>query len=148
MGALLHDIARMDVPLMAKDHATPSARKAEKFLKSLKLDKEMIEHVIDAVRCHSEEKINSAKTKEALAVFDADKLDAIGPRGMIRNIGWFARYKHLDWEINKLFDKSLAAGSRRVKIIRTKTGKILAKKYLSQTKEFVKGYNQIRNKIK
>jgi len=145
MGALLHDIGYPKFEkhpniFMYGDHATPSAKKAEKFLKSLKLDKEIINHILDTIKFHSGKNVIKARTPEAKAVYDADKLHNIGPTGIIRIVAWDVKYEHPKASIKELYERAIEAGEKRVKRMQTKTGKKLAKKYLNFTKEFVKGF--------
>lgn len=140
IGALLHDIGRIDVPLDAKDHAAPSAIKAEIFLKTLKLDKDIIESIKDTVLFHSAGM--HPKTREALAVYDADKLDHIGPRGMIRDI----LFDHIDdpkLNIHELMEHASKIAENRINNFKTKTGKQLGIRYIDYTKEFIKGYKEM-----
>ncbi len=148
MGALLHDIARMDVPLNSDDHATPSAKKAEKFLKKLKLDQDIIDNILDTVEHHSRDKILKAKTKEAWAVYEADKLDCIGPRGYSRVIGWDARYKYPKGSFEKIQKSAMKAINKRIKRMKTKTSKTLTKEYLQKMKVFLKEYERIAKKCR
>ena len=142
MGALLHDIGRIKTK-PEEDHAIPSAKIAEPFLKSLKLDKEIIDKILDTIKFHSGTEISKAKTNEAKAVYDADKLNHLGPVGIIRTACWKA-YKNPKTDLDELFFKTVGVGKRRIKRMQTKTGKMLAKKYLDYTKEFIKGYKEMK----
>jgi len=139
MGTLLHDIGRNKETRKIKDHGIISAKEAEKYLKKLKIDSKIIDHIKDTIMYHSDN-INLAKTKEALAVYDADKLDRAGPRGFIRYTSIATRYTHPEYEIEDLFKKAKEKGEKTIKRMQTKTGKQLAKKYINFTKEFVKGF--------
>jgi uncharacterized protein len=148
LGALLHDIGYNTSDLQEfvyGDHATPSAKKAEKFMKSLKLDKDIIEHVLDTIKNHSGKKIKNAKTREALAVYDADKLDALGPRGFIRVVCWDLQFETPDATLDQLYKRAIETALKRLnKRIKTKTGKKLAKEYVGYTRDFMKGYEKMR----
>lgn len=146
MGALLHDISQADMSikdLLVKNHAIPSAKKSKKFLKSLKLDKKTINHILDTIKYHSSD-VHKAKTKEALAVYDGDKLDAVGPRGFIRVLCSDTRYEHPKDKIDELYKLTAAEGKRMLTQVRTKTGRRLARKYFDYTGEFMKGYEKIK----
>ena len=144
VGALLHDIGRVD---SGDDHSKSSAKKAEIFLRSLKIDEDIIKHVVDTIKYHSTSDIHQSKTKEALAVYDGDKLDRTGPRGYSRVITYKC-YKHPEMNIEQLYDATVAIGDRMINTMKTKTGKSLAKKYMKDLKEFRKVYEKTRNNLK
>lgn len=147
MGALLHDISQEDMTikdLLTKDHAIPAAQKAEKFLQSLNLDKETINHILDTIKYHSSSEIGKAKTREALAVYDGDKLDVVGPRGFIRALCSYTKYECPKANIDELYKFTIAAGKGKLTTLRTKTGRKLARKYFNQMKDFIKGYEKLK----
>ena len=145
MGALLHDIGyplfrKKPKEFMYGDHATPSAKKAKKFLKSLNLDKDIINHILDTILYHSGKNVVKAKTPEAKAIYDADKLHNMGPVGILRIIGWNIKYEHPNATIKENYDMAIEAGEKRLKRLQTKTGRELGKKYQNYIKGFKKGW--------
>jgi uncharacterized protein len=58
----------------------------EKFLKKLKIDKEIIKQLVSCVKFCRIKNISKAKTIEEKVVYDADKLQVVGPFGIIREI--------------------------------------------------------------
>ena len=107
LGALLHDIA--DAKFHRGDE-TIGPIKARKFLESLSVDSDIIEHVINIIEnisfrsSLSENKGNDRSgfhSEELAVVRDADRLDAIGAIGIARtfNYGGFKNRAIYDPEI-------------------------------------------------
>lgn len=88
-ACLLHDIGRI-----TKDEGHPeeSAKLARPFLEKIKLDKEEIDIILDAVSHHTVERILDSKTIEAKLLFDADKLQILTIYGFLR-VSLFLAYK-------------------------------------------------------
>jgi len=84
LGVLLHDV---DQPFDdKKNHVMRSATAAERILAEIEYPPAGIARVIELIREHSTEHIGSIKpsTIEARILFDADKLDGLGPFGILR----------------------------------------------------------------
>jgi len=101
LGALLHDIA--DSKFHGGDE-TVGPMKARNFLKTQKISKETIIHVIKIIENISFKGGNKSqkfKSKELAVVQDADRLDAIGAIGIARafNYGGFKNRALYDPEI-------------------------------------------------
>jgi uncharacterized protein len=87
ISALLHDIARRkedndktgDI-----DHAILGAEMAENILKKMDYSQEKINSVKHCIITHRFRTGNKPKTKEAMILFDADKLDVLGAIGIAR----------------------------------------------------------------
>ena len=93
LAALLHDIADSKF-FNGNENIGPE--KAKNFLKKQKVDKEIINHVINIIKHISfknsfDKKRNKFTSKELEVVQDADRLDAIGAIGIARcfNYGGF-----------------------------------------------------------
>jgi uncharacterized protein len=105
LGALLHDIA--DAKFYDGDE-TIGPKKAEEFLKSQDVEKELIEHIkhiIEFVSFKSsldEKRDNAFDSTELKIIQDADRLDAIGAIGIARafNYGGFKNRSLYDPEID------------------------------------------------
>lgn len=84
-AALLHDLYQVpkDHPDRAKASGI-SAQMAEKLLRDVAYPEEKIPAIIDAIRAHSFSRGEKARSKEAMIIQDADRLDAIGAIGIAR----------------------------------------------------------------
>lgn len=85
-AALLHDIGRSEETKQQGGvcHARIGAERAEEILKELNYSSEMIEKISHCIRSHRFRGEDSAQTKEAKVLYDADKLDASGAVGIGR----------------------------------------------------------------
>jgi uncharacterized protein len=86
-AALLHDIARFK-EFQDKtgkiEHAALGAEMAEEVLKTLGYSREKIERIKHCIIVHRYRRNRKPKTAEAMILFDADKLDALGAVGVAR----------------------------------------------------------------
>jgi uncharacterized protein len=84
LAVLLHDV---DQPFDDKaNHVTRSAAVAQRLLTEIEYPPARIVRVLELIREHSTEHIDSIRpsTTEARILFDADKLDGLGPFGILR----------------------------------------------------------------
>jgi len=100
---LLHDIVRIE----GEDVAEPAHMNAERSVELLKecgFDEEDIRNVIDGIKCHTHislggkinDRLREPKTIEEKILFDADKIDALGPIGVAR---WFQSISKKGWDL-------------------------------------------------
>jgi uncharacterized protein len=92
-AAYLHDIARCRAggkPPVGGRHGPDGARVARVFLESIGVPKEFIQRVCYAVREHDSG--SPKKSKEARVIWDADKIQSLGPFGLVRIMGHHLRY--------------------------------------------------------
>jgi uncharacterized protein len=137
--AWLHDIMKKD-KFNPRDHGKEGAETAREFLKKIGLDKKDIEIICNAIYNHN--KGTDKKTKEAKILYDADKLQAIGPYGLLRAYGdsisrkngQAAAYKDYQNE-QKMFLNGL----------NTRTARRIAKEKSDFMKKFHKHYEDILN---
>ena len=87
IAAILHDIAREDETNSGGtvSHAERGALIADKILEDLGVDKETRGKVHHCISSHRTKNDINSDTPEAKAVYDADKLDAIGAVGIARD---------------------------------------------------------------
>ena len=85
LAAILHDIGRSGT--VAKTHAESSSALASGILLKCGYSEEIIEEVKVAILSHSREGYEP-ETLEAKILYDADKLDFVGPIGMVRLFAW------------------------------------------------------------
>ena len=93
LAALLHDIA--DWKFNAGDE-TAGPKLAEEWLNSLGVDKAIIKHVCEIIKDISFKGAGTQslmKTKEGMAVQDADRLDGIGAMGISRTFAYGGHVK-------------------------------------------------------
>ncbi len=81
-AALLHDIGRAEEATTGRDHAEIGAERAREILTGHPPEK--VEAVVHAIAAHRFRAGPAPATPEARALFDADKLDAIGAIGIAR----------------------------------------------------------------
>lgn len=81
-AALLHDLGRAEERVTGQDHAALAAERAREILAGQPPEK--IEAVVDAIAAHRLRSGPAPATPEARALFDADKLDAMGAIGVAR----------------------------------------------------------------
>jgi uncharacterized protein len=74
------------VKLGAILHQFHNGKVVKKFLEKIKVDKEITEQIVHCVDCSDMKNVHKAKTTEAKIVYDADKLQVVGPFGIIREI--------------------------------------------------------------
>ena len=87
MGALLHQF-----------HPEGAAQVNE-FLMSINVPHDTREKIIHCVRCVEPTTIHTARTLEAKVVFDADKLQTLGPYGLVREVVYQTRKKDIDFRV-------------------------------------------------
>jgi uncharacterized protein len=81
-AALLHDVARGQGDRLADDHALAGAEMARRLLAHKA--PEAVEAVAHAIAAHRFRTEPEPRTLEAMVLYDADKLDAIGAIGVAR----------------------------------------------------------------
>lgn len=94
-AALLHDIARVREDSVKDgkiDHAILGAKMAEKILKDLGYSKEKIEKIKHCIEAHRLRSSVKPRTKEAIILYDADKLDVLGAIGIARCFALGGKY--------------------------------------------------------
>jgi len=86
IAAYLHDIGRasQDASNGAVCHAQKGAKMAQSVVDKLPLSEKQKKNIIHCIRSHRFRGNHRPETKEAKALFDGDKLDAIGAVGVAR----------------------------------------------------------------
>lgn len=109
VGALLHQFH-------------DDAKLVEKFLRKINVDKVSIEQILDCVRHSARRTVHKAKSLEARIVFDADKLQVLGPLGIYRQFIYLSKVKKSDLNRAKKIQEDVYNN-----YLQTRTAKKLAK---------------------
>jgi uncharacterized protein len=83
-AALFHDIARPIEEETGIPHEKEGAQIAERFLRSIRYEEELVQKIVHAIRAHRYRSSEQPETLEARILSDADKLDAMGAVGIAR----------------------------------------------------------------
>jgi HD superfamily phosphodiesterase len=111
LGALLHQF-----------HPEGAAQ-VDEFLISIEVPAMIREGIIHCVKCVEPTTIHTARTIEAKVVFDADKLQTLGPYGLVREVVYRTRKKDIDFRV--AFREAKELQKRVVPLLQTETGKAL-----------------------
>jgi len=108
-------------------HQFHNGRIVEKFLRRLKINKEIIKALVHCAECSWSKILHKgAKTLEAKVVYDADKLQVVGPFGIIREISCNVGPRNL--KFRKALRRARMIEQKVIATLQTKTAKNLAKK--------------------
>lgn len=88
-AVLVHDLGRSNKTLSGDESTLESIRIAQPLLSKSGFPQEKIEHVLQVVREHDDFEGPEPSSLEAKILFDADKLDGIGVRGVKRIRSWW-----------------------------------------------------------
>lgn len=138
VAGLVHDIAPKT---RGKTHGLVSCRMAEKLLRKLGLNQYFIRQVCQAIKYHDTDARHKIKTFEGRVVFDADKLQGLGPVGAIREYGDCLKTGHKHHEAVEMTLDNLIKDNPHSY---TKTGKKLKNKLRKFNLEFVRLYNEYK----
>lgn len=153
-SALLHDIARhKEKENKEINHAIEGANRAYSFLIKNNFSEKFANHVKECIQTHRFRSNNQPKTKEAKIIFDADKLDVIGPIGVARTLMYNGEHNQplyyldsngkIDYSLNDEAKDSFIREYnyklvKMYKIFFTKEGRRLSKKNKLITQKFYK----------
>jgi uncharacterized protein len=139
LAVLLHDV---DQPFDDKEnHVASSAAAAEKILVALSYPPARTQRVVQAIREHSTETIESSRPSsiEARILFDADKLDGLGAFGILRVFA-------LSRQMGRPIAESIAWYRRKIEIalvnLQTPEGREMAHRRLPLVKRFLADLEQ------
>ena len=135
-AALLHDYSR-ESPLGPKgDHSYDATEAAGELLRG-KLPSEKIKQVQHAILTHDKDNGRMPRTLEAKILWDADKLDAVGPTGIAR---YMARGALRRWDIDFTIKKGLKRiGKLWKESFYTSTAKRIGREKIKKCKEISTG---------
>jgi uncharacterized protein len=147
-AAILHDIGRSKSG--NELHAKEGNKLCRSLLKKCGYDKIEIKRIANAISTHSTHQKKLPEIVEAMIIFDADKLDTLGPIGLHR---WFFEYARMGYrndETAKKILEHLNKWKHRYgnQIFFTKTAKKISVKgllYIEKTcKEILKDSNKFK----
>ena len=137
VAAWLHDVGQ---PQNKEIHGTISAAMAEPLLKSLEFDEDFINKVKHCIECHDTKMVHNAQTAEAKVLYDADKLNVIGPFGFARSMNKYLRMNKM--KVRDAVKKAEHIQTDRFDLyLQTDTAKKLAKHSHEVMLHFYKLYN-------
>jgi uncharacterized protein len=96
-AVLLHDWGRAEAQSAGRNHADVAGEQAERFLASRGVPPAQIAAVVHAIVAHRFRADPMPQTLEAKALFDADKLDAIGAIGVARAFAYGGGHNQRMW---------------------------------------------------
>ncbi|MFX0054621.1 MAG: HD domain-containing protein [Promethearchaeota archaeon] len=120
MGALLHQFH------------PEGAGQVNEFLISINVSPNMIDRIVHCVRCIEPATIHTARTIEAKVVFDADKLQTLGPYGLVREVVYRTRKKNIDFRV--AFREAEEIQKQMASLLQTATAKSIYDKIRSLSK--------------
>ncbi|MFH1367068.1 MAG: HD domain-containing protein [Patescibacteria group bacterium] len=138
VAGLVHDISPKT---RGETHGLASSRMAEKLLRKQVLDRYFIRQVCQAIKYHDTAARRKIKTSEGKIVFDADKLQCLGPVGAIREYG---DYLKLSYGHTKVIKITLDYLKNNNPPLFTKTGRSLKIPLKKFNLEFVRLYNEYK----
>lgn len=128
LGALLHQFH------------PEGASEVDDFLRSIGLEGKLLEQLINCVESVARSTMYKAKFIEAKVVFDADKLQLIGPFGIIREVAHRIEAKKIDF--HKAVQETKELQIDIFNRLQTKTAKELAVKPHTVALEFFRIFEQ------
>jgi uncharacterized protein len=141
---LLHDVVRIEGD-GEEDSASLSAERSKALLMDCGFDEEDIETVIRGIKSHSlisrggdiSDMLREPQTIEEKILFDADKLDSLGPIGIAR---WFISVSKKQWDLEKSARTYLRIMDNFIKLkggLYTEHGTRLAQKKIEYSRKYM-----------
>ena len=127
LGALLHQ------------YHPEGADKVESFLQSINVDESVTTQIVHCVRSVELDTIHEVKTIEAKIVFDSDKLQTLGPYGLIREVVYRTRNKDITFV--QAFEEARALQELVQANLQTNTAKKIYDKMHRLTQDMIENFN-------
>lgn len=119
------DVQICRVAALLHQYHPEQARKVDKFLRKIGLDDQIRNRIVHCVSTVSRSTVKNAQTIEAKVVFDADKLQVLGPFGAVREVAYRIRTKKINF-----YDAAMETKQLQIDIfnrLQTKSARKLAK---------------------
>jgi uncharacterized protein len=138
IATLLHDVTS---PFNRKEeHVELSMETARKILKEIGYPPERMERVIAIIAEHSTERLKEALSSvEARILFDADKIDGIGPNGIARAFALFGQRGYAPSSAIAWYRKKIETTRRNMK---TDHGRKMAMERLPYVEDFLHRFEE------
>ncbi|NIO45037.1 MAG: hypothetical protein GTN36_05805 [Candidatus Aenigmarchaeota archaeon] len=101
------------------------SKTVKRFLEKIKVGKNIIKQIVHCIECSDMKNIHKAKTIEAKVVYDADKLQVLGPFGIMREISCDIYPRKL--KFREALKHARMIEKRCFKTLQTKTARRIAK---------------------
>jgi len=142
ISAWLHDIGYENMSkreMVESDHAIISAKKARKFLKG-RIEDSIIDMIYECIFLHRTDRINNNSSIEAKCLHDADKLDCVGIRGLLRLFVWDLTIEPRTLNISGYLKHLRGTIERKENSLLTNTAKEIAKNLNKNAYKLINDY--------
>ncbi len=112
----------------------------EKFLRSIGVEEGIRKQLVHCVECVELGTIGDAKTVEAKVVFDADKLQTLGPFGLLREVAYRTVSRGVDFR--DAVEQSKELQRDMFMHLQTKTGRELIECLCDFTRQIFKSFDE------
>lgn len=124
-------------------HQIHDAEEVQEFLEKIKVDQKETEKIVRCVYCSDIENIEDAESVEAKVVYDADKLQVVGPFGLVREIACDTGERGKSFR--EAVQHTREIEQRCFETIQTETGKKLAQTHRRMLEEFWQKFDEMDN---
>lgn len=131
------------VKIGAMLHQIHDSGKVSKFLVDLGVEKELIGKIVHCVYCSDLENVEDAETIEAKVVYDADKLQVVGPFGIIREIACDVSAR--DKGFREAIEHTREIEEKCFETLQTETGKEIGRKHRRKLETFWDLFEEMDN---
>ena len=128
LGALLHQ------------YHPEGVSQVDSFLEGIGVEEEIRNQLVHCVRCVEIDTIHEAETIEAKIVFDADKLQTLGPYGFIREVVYRTRKKNITFI--QAFEEAKTLQDLVITHLQTDTAKRIYQDMRKLTRDVIDNFEQ------
>jgi uncharacterized protein len=122
-------------------HQLHDVNEAKKVIEGKDLDEDTVEKVLECVKYSDIEKINESASLEAKVVYDADKLQVVGPFGLIREIACETGERGNSFREG--LENSMSIEEKCFESLQTDTGQQLGEKHHRIMEEFWEKFDEM-----